>query len=187
MTRDWNRLPDATPDATACPDCGAPIPGGRRACRAIYHDINLRFRAGTSSGLSETRPARLGETRPRVAAATIRIGRLLVDSYALQHLDPYCRTAKELIYHIASLCCGLEFGGSTAIYAALQRSIDGAFRELRPTPPEHLGDLTIANLAATAKDTQCAQRIETWARSVWNAYSPLQPLARDWIKRAMAE
>ncbi len=185
MTRDWNRLPDTTPDATTCPDCGAPILAGRRACRELFHEVNQRLQADTWPRLSETRPASLGETRPRVAAAAVRIGRLLVDSYALQHLDPYCRTAKELIYHIASLCCGLEFGGSPAIYATLQRSIDGHFQAARPTRPGDLGDLTIVILTDDTDDNDRIDRVEAWAQSVWDAYSNLQPLGRDWIKRVM--
>ena len=90
----------------------------------------------------------------------MRIGRLLVDSYALQHLDPYCRTAKELIYHIASLCCGLEFGGSPAIYATLQRSIDGQFHAARPTPPGDLGDLTVVSLTDDTDDNDHIDRVE---------------------------
>jgi hypothetical protein len=187
MTRDWNRLPDPTPDATACPDCGAPILGGRRACRELFHEVNQRLQADTWPRLSETRPASLGETRPRVAAAAVRIGRLLVDSYALQHLDPYCRTAKELIYHIASLCCGLEFSRSAAIYAALQHSIDGPFPGDRPTPPLHLGKLTITSVSEAVTDADRVERIEAWARSVWDAYSELRNLGREWLKRAMAK
>jgi hypothetical protein len=117
----------------------------------------------------------------------MRIGRLLVDSYALQHLDPYCRTAKELIYHIASMCCGLEFGGSAAIYAALQRSIDGPFRGDRPTPRRHLGDFTITSVSEAVTDADRVEHIEAWARSVWDAYSELRNLGRDWIERAMAK
>ncbi len=195
MTRDWNSLPDATPDATACPDCGAPILGGRRACRELYHRTNQQLQAGTWAGLSETRPAgstgsgqaSLGETRPRAAATGMRTVRLVVDSYALQHLDPYCRTAKELIYHIASLCCGLEFGGSPAIYTALQRSIEGHVHADRPTPPGNLGDLTILNVASALDDAERLNRIETWASSVWDAYRDLQSVGRDWIKRETAK
>jgi hypothetical protein len=194
MTRDWNSLPDATPDATACPDCGAPIPGGRRACRELYHETNQRLQADTWPRLSETRTARstgsgqasLGETRPHAAAAPMRSIRLLVNSYALQHLDPYCRTAKELIYHIASLCCGLEFGGSPAIYAALHRSIEGQVHANRPTPPRNLGDLTILSVASAFDNAKRLERIESWAGSVWVAYCDLHGVGRNWIKRATA-
>jgi hypothetical protein len=163
MPRVWNPIPEPTPGATACPDCGAPIDGGLGSCRATFHAIN----------------------RERFRPTNMRLGRLLVDSYALQHLEPYCHTAKELTYHLASLCCGLEHGGSAAIYAALQCSIDGKFTADRPTPPSHLGDLTILYVSEAATDTEYVGRVETWAGSVWGAYSDLHSMARDWVKRSM--
>jgi hypothetical protein len=163
VPRDWNHLPDPSPGATACPDCGAPIDGGLASCRALFNEIN----------------------RARFQSRATRIGRMLVDCYALQHLEPYCHSAKELTYHLASLCSGLEFGGSSAIYAALQRSIEGKFVGERPIPPLHLGDLTILHVSEAASDAELVERAEEWASSVWTAYSDLQPLARDWVKRSM--
>jgi hypothetical protein len=163
VRRDANYAPASTPDATACPDCGAPIVGGLRSCRALFNEIN----------------------RERFQSRAARLGRLFVDSYALQHLEPYCRTAKELTYHLASLCCGLEHAGSPAIYAALQRSIEGKFIGERPTPPIRLGDLTILFVSEPKTEPEFVERVDAWARSVWSAYAILQPLARDWVKRSM--
>ncbi|HEV2971951.1 MAG TPA: DUF5946 family protein [Pirellulales bacterium] len=163
MPRDWNHIPEPTPGASACPDCGARIDGGLGSCRAMFYATN----------------------RGRFRPADMRLGRLLVDSYALQHLEPYCRSAKELTYHLASLCCGLEHDGNSAIYSALQRSIDGKFTAERPTPPQHLGDLTILHLSEAATEAEYVERTKAWARSVWDAYFDLHSLARDWVRRSM--
>lgn len=163
MPRDWNHLPDPTPGATACPDCGAPIPGGLGACRALFHT---------------------GSFPP---APSMGIGRLMGDCYALQHLEPYCRTAKELIYHLASLCCGLEYGGNPAVYRALQRSIDGKVSEERPEPPARLGDLTILHLVEAGDSQEYAQRVTEWAHAVWAAYADHQERARQWVRRALGD
>ena len=165
MPRGWNHVPDPTPDATHCPDCGAPLPGGLGACRALFHELN----AGQGG----------------FYASSLRLGRIMSDAYTLQHLEPYCRTAKELTYHLASLCCGLEYEGSPAVYKALQKSIDGKFVGERPTPPTHLGDLTVVHLSSAVDQEDYTRRIQEWAESVWEAYSDLQDSARAWVKRAL--
>jgi hypothetical protein len=49
----------------------------------------------------------------------------------------------------------------------------------------HLGDLTITSVSEAITDAERQERIETWARSVWDAYSELQFVGREWLKRAM--
>lgn len=106
------------------------------------------------------------------------------DSYALQHLEPFCRTAKELTYHLASLCCGLEFGGESVLYKALQRSFEGKFDGERPQPPDNLGALTIAHMQGATTENR-AERITEWARSVWEAFAEAQDAGRSRLKKVL--
>ena len=162
MPRRWDHVLDETPDVRECPDCGAPILGGRGACRAFFHSLN----AATGGP-------------PR----SLRTMRLMTDCYALQHLDPFCRTAKELIYHLTSLCCGLEYDGSPAIYRALQQSVDGVFTGERPVPPGTLGAFTVLHLRGITTAEDLERRVDEWAQTIWQAWSVQQDAARGWIRQ----
>jgi hypothetical protein len=42
-------------------------------------------------------------------------------------------------------------------------------------------------VAAAANATAHRMAVDLWARSVWDAYAPLQPLARQWVSAALGE
>ncbi|GAC1654933.1 MAG: hypothetical protein NVS4B8_30120 [Herpetosiphon sp.] len=33
------------------------------------------------------------------------------DAYCMQHIEPYCHSAKSYAAHLTRLCCGIEYGG----------------------------------------------------------------------------
>jgi hypothetical protein len=111
-----------------------------------------------------------------------RVHRMLVDTYALQHPDRYCRSAKSFAAHLAGLAGLLEDGGSRAVGdERLRRWLDGPARLDRPTPPDDRGALTIADVACASGPAEHAAAVERWARSTWAAYAPLHHLARRWL------
>jgi hypothetical protein len=93
--------------------------------------------------------------------------------------------------HLGGVCLALEYGGAESGYRQLQRLVDrDPWKELTypPAPgiPKSRGAITIANL----KDAQEAERlsagVDRWARSAWQAYLPLQPIAREWVQQALS-
>jgi len=116
-----------------------------------------------------------------------RSHRMLVDTYALQHPERYCASAKSLAAHLTGLCWLLEHGGSRAVGGeALRRWLNGKPEIEKPELPALRGELTIAGTIATRDPESYGRAVEAWARSTWQAYAPLHPLARRWIDAAVA-
>ncbi len=111
--------------------------------------------------------------------------RLVVDAYCLQHPDAYCASSKSLMAHLGGLCCAFEHGAAPEVYEALRRSLDGTVALERPPLPAARGALTIAEVRGTPDPDTHARAAERWARTVWEAYADLQPLARCWLAEAL--
>ena len=149
-----------------CAGCGLAIEGGTEGCQALFDEMTLR-------ALSDVRYARLH--------------RLSVDVYAMQHPDRYGRSAKSFAAHLTGLCCGVEFGGSETVNAAVQRWLSGSVPITRPTEPAQRGAMTIADVLAAEGPAEHAGAVERWARTTWDAYAALHALARAWIATALRE
>jgi hypothetical protein len=108
-----------------------------------------------------------------------RVHRMMVDVYSLQHPDRYCASAKSLAAHVTGLGALLERGGSRAVgVEALRRWLEGDPGIEKPVIPSFRGRLTIADVFRAPDPQAFAEAVERWARSTWEAYSALQPLAR---------
>jgi hypothetical protein len=53
----------------------------------------------------------------------------------MEHLDPYCVSAKQFAAHLMGLCWGVEHGAGPAGYAAIPRWLDGNVSLERPHNP----------------------------------------------------
>ena len=119
--------------------------------------------------------------------AYFAVHRMLVDTYALQHPDRYCASAKSLAAHLTGLCWLVEHSGSRAVGSeALRRWLNGGPQLEKPEVPSIRGWLTIGDLPQGEDPGAHAQAVDRWARSAWEAYSALHPLARQWIQQALA-
>jgi hypothetical protein len=140
----------------SCEGCGLLIAGGTAGCQALFDEL----RSG------------------QLVASTYQAQRMTVDTYCLQHPDRYCVSAKSLAAHLTGLCWALEYSGNPSGLNALQRWLNGPPRIEKPSVRSFRGALTVA-------DTPDLEAIERWARSTWEAYSSLHPLARQWIDEAL--
>jgi hypothetical protein len=162
---------DRRADASnVCPGCG--YPGGRKACQEIFDDVTLRVRALAWTG-------------------SLATWRLMHDVYSVQHEEEYCGRWRGLIAHLGGVCVALEFGASERAYRALQRLVERDHLNGQPYPPPpgipaNRGALTAASLKDLDQPDLLASGVDRWARSVWLAYEPLQPLAREWVRMATA-
>jgi len=149
-----------------CEGCGLVVPGGTSGCQALMDELLAR-------DFSDV--------------LYFRVHRLMVDTYALQHPERYCASAKSLAAHLAGLCSILEFGGNRATGSdALRKSLDGGRMDLeKPEIPARRGELTIADVRGAAGPVAYGDAVERWARSTWDAYTPLQELARSWTEAAL--
>lgn len=148
-----------------CPDCGAPVAGGREGCQALW--IDLAARAYIDLRYASARD-------------------LAFDAYCMQHLNTYCRSGKSYAAHLSRLCCGLEHGGSQTVYFAIQRWHNGSRSITRPEPPDHRGSLTVADALGASDPEEYGRRVHLWASDVWAAYSSQHELTHSWIQSAMS-
>ncbi|HMA33097.1 MAG TPA: DUF5946 family protein [Chloroflexia bacterium] len=147
-----------------CPECGGAVRGGQAGCQALFEGLG----AQAYSDL-------------RLAA----VHRLAVDTYCLQHIEPYCHSAKSYAAHLTGLCCGLEYGGQPTVYAAIQRWLNGPRRLEKPPVLWDRGPLTLVDVCAAGPGDAQPQRVREWASTVWAAYATQHDLARAWIAAAL--
>ena len=150
--------------ADRCPECGAAVAGGRAGCQAIWDEIAAR-------GYSDRAYAGLHD--------------LAFDAYCMQHPGTYCVSAKSYAAHLTRLCCGVEHGGDRQVYAAINRWLNGRVQLEKPAVLSERGSLTVASLQAARDADEHRQRVQAWAKDVWQAYATQQDLARSWIRAAM--
>jgi len=149
---------------STCTECGAHVPSEFESCGAFLQCI-----------LAEN----LGPAPPP---------RLLIDTYAMQHPKRACKSAKSYAGHFAGLCCGVEYGGSAKVFAALQRWLNGPAERIgltRPQEPEHRGRLTFRHLCGADVRGEFEPRLREWATEVWDAYASQHEIARRWIETAL--
>jgi hypothetical protein len=153
--------------AEPCSGCGLVVGAGTTGCQAILDELLARDFSDVAYFL---------------------VHRLMVDTYALQHPDRYCVSAKSLAAHLTGLCWILEHGGSPAVGSeSLRRWLDGAPRIERPEPPSFRGGLTIADVReARDPENHAARAVQDWARSTWDAYASLHALAGHWVEQALS-
>jgi uncharacterized protein DUF5946 len=147
--------------AEPCSGCGFVVQGGTEGCQEIFERLGARDFGN---------------------AAYFRVHRLMVDTFSLQHPDRYCKSAKSFAAHFTGLCVILEKGASPAVgNERLRRWLDGKPKIAKPPPPAFRGKLTVGDVDDASDPDTYAADVARWARSTWEAYASLHPLAREWI------
>ena len=154
---------------TKCAACG--FPGDRQACQDAFNDVSLRVRALAWTGSMLT-------------------WRLMHDVYSIQHEEDFCGRWRGLIMHLGGVCHALEFGGDERGYRALQKFIERDHLKGQPYPPApgipaDRGSINVSSLKDLNEPVLLVNGVDRWARSVWQSYDKLQPLAREWVKSAL--
>lgn len=149
-----------------CDGCGLAITGATAGCQSLMDELLAR---------------------DFTDATYFRVHRLLVDTYCLQHPEQYCVSFKSFAAHLVHACWSLESGGTRAIPSeAIRRWVERHPQLAKPELPDFRGALTIADVAKASGPAEHGRAVDEWARSTWAAYSALQPLAREWLRAALA-
>ncbi len=147
-----------------CPECDASDTGGYDGCHALFDEISAQryadFRYGAVYNLS-------------------------FDTYCMQHVEPYCRSAKSYAAHLTRLCCGIEFEGNQHVYAAIPRWLNGTVPLKKPEVLTFRGSLTVVDLFEAEDGLAHQILVRQWANEVWQAYSSQHEIAREWIEAAL--
>jgi hypothetical protein len=142
------------------------IAGGTDGCQALFDQFRVRESAELARDYGSTR--------------------LTIDIYSVQHPDRYCVSAKSLAAHLTGLCWAVERGESEVGLRVLQRWLNGSVPLNKPAIPKDRGKLTVADIASAVEQAAYAAALDRWARSTWEAYSPLHEVARHWIDEAVS-
>lgn len=147
--------------AEPCSGCGLVVKGGTKGCHEIFERLGARDFGN---------------------AAYSSVHRLMVDTFSLQHPDRYCKSAKSFAAHFTGLCAILEKGASPAVgNERLRRWLERRPRIQKPPAPPFRGKLTVGDVGGASDPDTYAAEVGRWARSTWEAYETLHPLAREWI------
>ena len=106
--------------------------------------------------------------------------RLAVDVYCVQHA-PYVESSKSLAAHLCGLCVALERNNDQSQLTSLQLWLSTNPKLPKPELPASRGKLTIADVSGIDDPITYGRAVQSWACSTWEAYEPLQPLAREWL------
>lgn len=101
------------------------------------------------------------------------VHRLTVDAYAAQHPgEPGRRSSQSVAVHLVGLHLILDRGFTPG---RATRALGQLIDQLAPfpwlPPPADLGALTVLEVHAASNLDEHSERVEQWARSVWNAWS----------------
>lgn len=111
--------------------------------------------------------------------------RMAVDAYCIQH-SPYVESFKSLAAHLCGLCVAIEQNNDANKLAQLQLWLSTNTKLPKPELPSFRGVLTIADVSGIEDPVRYGQAVEAWARSAWEAYAQLKPLAREWLALSAA-
>lgn len=112
--------------------------------------------------------------------------RMTVDAYAAQHPGtPSPQAIQSVAVHLISLYLKLEEGLSDdRTRKEMQRAADRSrecFSWLEP--PGSLGDITVLDVQSARNPNEHKERVERWAKSVWEAWKPHREAVRMWAKQ----
>jgi len=147
-----------------CLACGAVVIGGRDGCQALFDALTAHAYAD-------------------LTYASMRD--LAFDTYCMQHLETYCRSAKSYAAHLTRLCCGLDCAGDPHVYDAIQHWLNGSVKIAKPQELSQLGTMTVVNVRDASNAAEHIRLVRAWAASVWEAYRSQHDLAHEWIKAAL--
>lgn len=159
-----------------CPGCGGLFPdtdapgsahaylGASHGCWAVYCDILAK---------------EYGEYKyPEVH-------RLTVDSYAAQHPGtPSRQSIQSVAGHLISLYLVLERGmNAKRATAAIRKAIEQSHHFMWLPPPPSLGALTVLDVVGAKNIDEHTSRVQQWARSVWETWTPHHQTIQKWAER----
>ncbi len=107
--------------------------------------------------------------------AYMKVHRLTVDAYALQHLGIESpQTIQSMNLHLMALCAALEHDIE---YDFIPKLMNKRLKEYKEkgiftwlTPPESLGGITVIDVVKATTPEEHSKLVLEWAKSVWNAW-----------------
>jgi len=117
-------------------------------------------------------------------ARYMRVHRLTVDAYAAQHPGVDTPQARNSVgIHLSRLLLLFERGWPIERANAAMLAITAKKRDYPwLPPPTQLGSVTVLHPLGATTPEEHAERVEEWARSVWDAWAEHHPSVRTWCE-----
>ena len=107
--------------------------------------------------------------------------RMAIDAYCLQHAK-YVESPKSFAAHLCGLCIAMEHNNDASLLRRVQQLWLSTNPTLqKPALPLFRGELTVGDVCDIDDPVEYGRAVNSWARSVWRAYSELHPLAEEWV------
>ncbi len=108
--------------------------------------------------------------------------RLTVDAYAVQHPGIDVSQARNSVgVHLSRLYLWVELGWTLTEIDAVMETISGKRRSYPwLTPPVTRVGFSVADVLAATTPDEHMERVQQWARSVWENWSPHHATVRAW-------
>lgn len=103
--------------------------------------------------------------------AYMKVHRLTVDAYALQHLgaeEP--RTIQSMNLHLLALCAALEHGIDYGLIPKIMNKVKGNNVFTWLTPPPSLGGTTVVTITPAQSADEHSALVLGWANDVWQQW-----------------
>ena len=116
--------------------------------------------------------------------ALMAVHRLTSDTYAVQHPGrPSRQSTQSVCGHLLRLCLVLELGAhpsytTRVLRAVLEGKAEPPFFWLEP--PRSLGEITVADVRASASAAEHDRKVRAWAECVWSAWADHHAVVRGW-------
>ncbi|MCX9010036.1 MAG: DUF5946 family protein [Candidatus Methanoperedens sp.] len=107
----------------------------------------------------------------------MKIHRLKVDAYSLQHPDIYMVSAKSFAAHLVGMGIAMEYNNDQRLMRALQKWLNGKRVLEKPPMLEYFGSITIADVMKAKSADEYEWFVMDWAKCVWDAYA-IYPIFR---------
>lgn len=147
-----------------CIGCGAPVPN---------IDGPVHKYLGTSPGCLKI----FGDVLAKEYSdpAYMKVHRLTVDAYALQHLGvEQPKTIQSMNLHLLALCAALEHGIDYGFIPKIMNDRLVVYKDKNVfswlAPPKSLGAVTIADVAHAHTADEHSKLVLSWAKDVWKQW-----------------
>ena len=147
-----------------CGDCGSLVEDGKAGCIKVFEEVIAK----------EFGDYRYG-----------RIHRLTVDTFCLQHPDPYMASGKSFAAHLCGVYAALQLTNVNDINTHVQKWLSKNPELESPREiPDRRGGLTIMHVYGATVPEEHVKRVKEWATSAWQPWSGYHRLASEWVQRA---
>jgi len=117
--------------------------------------------------------------------AYMRVHRLTVDAYAVQHIgDKSPQTIQSINLHLLALCVALEHGVK---YSFIPQIMNKKIKEYKNvfawlSPPKYFGAITVVDVAKAKNAKEHEKLVSDWAKAAWDSWKHHHKIIENYLR-----